>query len=171
MNRLQLASLITALAGTVVGGVAVVQSLTGGTPMSLSCAPDGDCVLGARPVADQCAVLLEGGGDRPGEMSGLEGDGAQAARVLYALQEGGAINGFRTLPDGDGCIVAIALSRQQADAWRDVVLAPDASTLGEAAAILQPAPAAQLAVQWGGGPTPEERTETFELSATDAGVP
>lgn len=170
MNRTQLAALIAALAGTVVGGVAVVQNLTAGAPMSLACAPDGDCVLAVRPVADQCPTLLEGGGDRPGETTGLEGDAAQAARVLFALQEGGAVNGFRTLVDGDGCVVAVALSRQQADAWRDVLLAPDATTLAEAAAILQPASVDLVPVQWGGGPAPEERTETFTLSAVDAGV-
>jgi len=171
MTRTQLAAFIAALAGSVVGGVAVVQGLTNGEPMSLACAPEGDCVLGARPVSGQCPVLLEGGGDRPGEVSGLDGDGAQVARVLYALMEGGAINGFRTIADDDGCIVAVAMSRQQADAWRDVLLAPDASTLSEAAAILQPAPAQQLPVQWAGGPGPEDRTETFTLSAVDAGAP
>ena len=170
MNRLNLAVLLTALAGGVVGGVALVQGITEG-PFTLACAPDGACVMAARPVVDQCAVLLEGGGDRPGEVSGLDGDNAQAARVLFALMEGGAIDGFRTLPDGAGCVVAIALSRQQADEWRAVLLDPGASAMGEAVAILQPAPATQLPVQWGGGPTPEERTETFELSATDAGVP
>lgn len=171
MNRTQLAALIAALAGTVVGGVAVVQGLTNGAPMSLACAPEGDCVLAVRPVTDQCATLLEGGGDRPGETTGLEGDSAQAARVLFALQEGGAINGFRTVVDGSGCVVAVALSRQQADAWRDVLVTPDASALGEAAAILQPASVAAVPVQWGGGPAPEERTESFTLTAVDAGTP
>lgn len=171
MNKLNLAILLTSLAGTVVGGVALVQGITDGRPFELSCAPDGGgCVMAAFPLADQCAVLLEGGGDRPGEVSGLQGDNAQAARVLYALQEGGAIDGFRTLPDGTGCVVAVALSRQQADEWRAVLLDPGASAMGEAVAILQPASASQLPVQWGGGPAPEERTETFELSATDAGV-
>ena len=171
MNRTTLALLLASLAGGVVGGVALVQGITDGQPFSLTCAPDGgSCVMAARPMPDQCGVLLEGGGDRPGEVSGVDGDNAQAARVLLALQEGGAIDGFRTLPDATGCIVAIALSRQQADAWADVLLQPDASAMGEAVAILQPAPATQLPVQWGGGPPPEERIETYQLSAADAGV-
>lgn len=171
MNKTNIAIFLGIVAGSVGGGVALVQSVTESRPFELSCAPEGDCVLAAYPKADQCGVLLEGGGDRPGETSGLEGDGAQAARVLYVLLEGSAINGFRTLPTADGCVVAVSLSRQQADEWRAVLLEPDSSTTAEAVAILQPAPATQLPVQWGGGPTPEERTETYELLAADAGTP
>jgi hypothetical protein len=171
MNRTTLAALLVALAGSVVGGVTIVQGvLEPSAELLVECAPEGDCVMVARPLAGQCAVLLEGGGDRPGETSGLEGDGAQVARILLALLEGGAINGFRTIPADSGCTVAVALSRQQASEWR-AALAGGAGgeELGQAVALLVPASPAGVAVQWGGGPAPEERTQAWNLLAVDAG--
>lgn len=172
MNRNTLAALLVALAGSVVGGVTVVQGvLEPDAQLLVECAPDGDCVMAARPLAGQCAVLLEGGGDRPGEASGLEGDGAQVARILYALQEGEAISGFRTIPADTGCTVAVALSRQQASEWRAALTGEDAAgqPLGQAVATLIPTSPAGLPVQWGGGAAPEERTEAWDLLAVDAG--
>lgn len=174
MNRNRLAALLIAVGGSVAGGFAYLSSVLSPSGSYLvECAPDnGDCVLVARPVVDQCPVLLEGGGDRPGETSGLEGDGAVAARALYAMMEAGAINGFRTIVDGEGCKIAMALSREQARAWRATLTGEvDGSALGEAVAVLTPAPPAGVPVQWGGAPSPEERVEAFDLSAVDAGVP
>lgn len=172
MNR-NLTALLVAIGGTVAGGFALVSSsLSPSGQYLVECAPeDGDCVLVTVPAQDQCAVLLEGGGDRPGEVSGLDGDSAQAARALYAMQEAGAINGFRTIVDGAGCKVAVALSREQARAWRATLTGEaDGSAVQEAVAILTPAPPAGVPVQWGGAPSPDERVEAFDLSAVDAGV-
>jgi hypothetical protein len=174
MNRNQIAALLIAVGGSVAGGFALVSSsLSPAGQYIVECAPpDGDCVLVTVPAVDQCPVLLEGGGDRPGEASGLDGDGAQAARVLYAMMEAQAINGFRTIVDGAGCKVAIALSRQQARAWRATLTGEDGggSSLGEGVAILSPATATGIPVQWGGAPSPEERVEAFDLSAVDGGT-
>lgn len=174
MNRNRLAALLVAVGGTVAGGFAYLSDvLSPAGSYLVECAPDdGDCVLSTVPVQDQCAVLLEGGGDRPGETSGLEGDGAVAARALYAMMEAGAINGFRTIVDDNGCKVVMALSREQARSWRDILTGQaDGSTLGEAIAILSPATATGIPVQWGGAPSPEQRVEAFDLTAVDAGAP
>jgi hypothetical protein len=174
VNRNRITALLVAVGGTVAGGFAYLSSVLAPAGSYLvECAPnDGDCVLVARPVVDQCAVLLEGGGDRPGETSGLEGDNAVAARALYAMMEAGAINGFRTIVDENGCRVAMALSREQARAWRDTLTGEDeGSTLAEAVAVLTPVPPTGIPVQWGGAPSPEDRVEAFDLSAIDAGVP
>lgn len=174
MNRTQLAALLVALAGSAVGGVALVQGvLTPGASLIVECAPDADCVMVAEPLASQCVTLLEGGGDRPGETTGLEGDNAAAARMLYALLEGGAINGFRTIPDGDGCRVGVQLSREQARAWREVLTgqSADDGAIGEAVATLTPTSSVGFPVQWGGAALPEERLEAFDLMAVDAGAP
>lgn len=175
MNPSRLAALLVAVGGSVAGGFALISSvLSPAGSYVVECAPpDGDCVLVTMPAVDQCAVLLEGGGDRPGEVSGLDGDNAQAARVLYAMMEAGAISGFRTIVDGDACKVAIALSREQARAWRATLTGEDGSgsSLGEGVAILSPATATGIPVQWGGAPSPEERVEAFDLSAVDGGVP
>jgi len=173
MNRNQIAALLVAMGGTVAGGFALVSSsLSPAGSYTVECAPpDGDCVLVTAPAVDQCAVLLEGGGDRPGEVSGLDGDNAQAARVLFAMQEAGAISGFRSIVDGDACKVAIALSREQARAWRATLTGEDSGgSLGEGVAILTPATATGIPVQWGGAPSPEERVEAFDLSAADGGT-
>jgi hypothetical protein len=172
MNRNAVAAFLVAVGGTVAGGFALLSStLAPSGQFLVECAPDdGDCVLVADPAADQCAVLLEGGGDRPGEVSGLDIDGARAARALYVMQEGGAINGFRTIANGAGCRVAIALSREQARAWRAALTGEGAAgALSEAVAVLSPATAAGVPVQWGGAPSPEERVEAFDLSAVDGG--
>ena len=174
MNRTRLDAILAALAGSVAGGVAVVQGvLTPGASLIVECAPEGDCVMAARPSSDQCPVLLEGGGDRPGEVSGLEGDAAKAARIVLELLASGAISGAHAIPADDGCVVAIQLTREQATAWREVLTgAPgDDGTLGEAVAVLTPTNPAGLPVQWGGGPAPEERTQAFDLAAVDAGTP
>lgn len=174
MNRNAIAALLVAVGGSVAGGFALLTAtLAPAGQFLVECAADGgDCVLAANPSPDQCAVLLEGGGDRPGETSGINGDNAQAARVLYALQEAGAINGFHSFVVDGGCRVAIALSREQARAWRATLTGKeDGSALGEAAAILSPASSAGLPVQWGGAPSPEERVEAFDLAAVDAGAP
>lgn len=174
MNRNRLLALLVTVGGSVAGGFAYLSGvLSPAMSYLVECAPDdGDCVLVTVPAQDQCAVLLEGGGDRPGEMSGLDGDGAVAARALYAMMEAGAINGFRTIVDVNGCKVAMALSREQARAWRDTLTGgTDGSTLAEAVAVLTPAPPAGVPVQWGGAPSPEERVEAFDLTAVDAGVP
>lgn len=175
MNRNSLAALLVAVGGSVAGGFAYLSSvLSPAGSYVVECAPsDGDCVLVTAPASDQCAVLLEGGGDRPGETSGLDGDNAQAARVLYAMQEAGAINGFHTIDGDNGCKIAIALSRNQARAWRDTLTGAggDGSSLGEGVAILTPTTATGIPVQWGGAPSPEERVEAFDLSAADGGVP
>lgn len=174
MNRTRLAAILTALAGSVAGGVAIVQGvLTPGASLIVECAPEGDCVMAARPSPEQCPVLLEGGGDRPGEVSGLDGDGAKAARIVLDLLASEAISGAHTLAADGGCIVAIQLTREQAIAWREVLTgAPgDDGTIGEAVAVLTPTNPAGLAVQWGGGPAPEERTQAFDLAAVDAGAP
>lgn len=171
MNRTTLAALLVALAGSVVGGVTIVQGvLEPGAQLLVECAPDGDCVMAARPLADQCAVLLEGGGDRPGETSGLDEGGAKAARILVALLEGQAINGFHTVAVDGGCLVAIALSRQQASEWHAVLTGDESGgVISQAVAVFQPTTAAGLPIQWGGGPAPEERTEAWDLLAVDAG--
>lgn len=174
MNRSSLAALLVAVGGTVAGGFAYLSSsLSPAGQYLVECAPnDGDCVLVTVPAQDQCAVLLEGGGDRPGEVSGLEGDNAQAARALYAMMEAGAISGFRTIVDGAGCKVAVALSREQARSWRATLTGGiDSGTLGEAVAVLTPASPSGVPVTWGGAPSPEERVEAYDLSAVDAGVP
>lgn len=171
MNRNNLAALLVAVGGSAAGGFALLSSvLAPDGQYMVECAPDdGDCVLYVVPAADQCAVLLEGGGDRPGEVSGLEGDGAQAARALYAMMEAGAINGFHSLVAGDACGIAIALSRMQARAWRDTLAGgtTDGGTMGDAIAILSPATVSGVPVQWAGAPSPEQRTEGFTLTAND----
>jgi hypothetical protein len=172
MNRTTLAGLLVALAGSIVGGVTIVQGvLEPGAELIVECAPEGDCVMAARPAAEQCPTLLEGGGDRPGEATGLEGDQAKAARILVALLEGGAINGFRTVAADSGCVVAVALSRQQAAEWRQALTGQDAggNVGGEVLATLTPTSPAGLQVQWAGSSAPEERTEAFNLLAVDAG--
>lgn len=178
MNRTQIAAFLVAVGGTVAGGFAALSSLLSTTgAFTIECAPpDGDCVLVAEARADQCVVLLEGGGDRPGEVSGLDGDGAAAARAVFAMMEAGAINGFRSLPkDGGGCVVAMALSREQARAWREALTGTGtgeaAGAIDGAAAVLAPSAPMFAPVQWGGGPAPEERTEAFDLVAVDGGVP
>ena len=178
MNRAQIAGFLIAVGGTVAGGFAALSSLLSTSQaFTIECAPpDGDCVLVAEPRADQCAVLLEGGGDRPGETSGLDIDGAAAARALFAMMEAQAISGFRTMPkDGGGCVTAMALTRAQARAWREALTGTgDAAVEGAldaAAAVLTPSAPVFAPVQWGGGPAPEERTEAFDLSAVDGGVP
>lgn len=175
MNRTTLAAFLVAAGGTVAGGFALLSStLAPSGQFLIECAPDdGDCVLAADPAPDQCAVLLEGGGDRPGEVSGLDGPGAQAARDLYAMMEAGTINGFHTLPDGAGCKVAMALTRQQAREWREVLTGEvvDGGSIGQAVAVITPASPLNIPLQWGGGPTPEQRTEGYDLSAVDGGVP
>ena len=178
MNRAQLAAFLVAVGGTVAGGFAALSSLlsTSGA-FTIECAPpDGDCVLVADARADQCAVLLEGGGDRPGEVSGLDGDGAAAARALYAMMEAGAISGFRTIPkEGGGCLPVLAMTRAQARAWREALTGTgDAAVEGAldaAAAVLSPSAPVFAPVQWGGGPSPQDRTEAFNLTAVDGGVP
>lgn len=165
MNRIAL--WLIALTGSVAGGVAVVQGVLGPNAQILvECVPDGDCVMAASPAPEQCAVLLEGGGDRPGEVSGLQGQNAEAARILYALLEGQAISGFKTTATQNGCLVAMALSRQQAAEWREVLLGnAEGSTVEEAVATLVPANPAGVAVQWGGASAPEDRTEAWDLAA------
>jgi hypothetical protein len=178
MNRTQIAAFLVAVGGTVAGGFAALSSLLSTTgAFTIECAPpDGDCVLVAEARADQCAVLLEGGGDRPGEVSGLDGDNAAAARAVFAMMEANAINGFRSLPkDGGGCVVAMSLSREQARAWREALTGTGtgeaAGAIDGAAAVLAPSAPMFAPVQWGGGPAPEERTEAFDLVAVDGGVP
>lgn len=175
MNRNALAALLVAIGGSVAGGFAFLSSsLSPSGSYLIECAPnDGDCVLATVPAQDQCPVLLEGGGDRPGEVSGLEGDGAQAARALYAMMEAGAISGFRVLADVDGCKIAMMLTRQQAREWRAALVGdiPDAGSIGEAVATLTPASPIGLPVQWAGGPGPDQRTEGYDLSTVDGGTP
>lgn len=172
MNRT--AAFLLLLGGSAAGGFALLsQSLAPSGQFVVECAPpDGDCVLVTEPRADQCAVLLEGGGDRPGELSGLEGAGATAARALYGMMEAGAINGFRTIVVDGGCKTAIALSRSQAREWRATLTgASEGGAISQAAAVLAPASPTGFPVQWGGAPSPEERGEAFDLIAVDAGVP
>lgn len=175
MNRNQIAALLVAVGGTVAGGFAALSSLLASSgPLVAECQPEGDCVIVGNPAADQCAVLLEGGGDRPGEASGLDGDGAAAARALYAMMEMGAINGFRTLPADGGCTTVMALSREQAVEWRETLSGADAGIGGvvdDAAAVFTPTSPVGAPVQWGGGPTPEQRTEAYALTPTDGGIP
>lgn len=169
MNRTTLAAFLVAAGGTVAGGFALLSStLAPSGQFLVECAPDdGDCVLAADPAPDQCAVLLEGGGDRPGEVSGLDGPGAQAARDLYAMMEAGTISGFRTLVvDGGACRVAIALSRAQATEWHEVLVGSvENPTLTDPLATLTPANPTGLPVQWGGGSGPQDRTEAWDLAA------
>lgn len=178
MNRNQLLAFLVAAAGSVAGGIALVQGvLAPGAQLLVECAPEGDCVMAARPKADQCPVLLEGGGDRPGEVTGIDGRPEhEAVRILFALQEAQAIGGFRTVVDVDGgCVVAIQLSREQARAWREVLTGQnvDGGIIGDGAALatLTPTSPAGLPIQWGGGPAPEDRTEAFDLLAVDGGTP
>jgi hypothetical protein len=177
MNRNQIAGLLVLVGGSVAGGFAALSSLLAPSgSFTIECAPpDGDCVLIAEPRADQCAVLLEGGGDRPGEVSGLDVPEAAAARALFAMMEANAISGFRTMPKDAGCMVAMAMTRAQARSWREALTGTgDAAVEGAldaAAAILTPSAPVFAPVQWGGGPSPEERTEAFDLSAVDGGVP
>lgn len=175
MNRNRLAAFLVAVGGTVAGGFAYLSSsLSPAVQYLIECAPDdGDCVLATVPAQDQCAVLLEGGGDRPGETSGLIGDGAQAARDLYAMMESGVISGFRTIVVGGDCNVVMSLTREQAREWRTVLTGDvvDGGSIGEAVAVLTPTSPVGVPVQWGGGPTPEQRTEGYDLSSVDGGSP
>lgn len=175
MNRNRLAALLVAVGGSIAGGFAYLSSTLSPTGQFLiECAPnEGDCVLVADPATDQCAVLLEGGGDRPGEVSGLDGDKAQAARDIYSMLEANAISGFHTLPNGAGCQVAMALTREQAREWREVLTGetPDGGSIGQAVAVLTPGSPVGIPIQWGGGPTPADRTEGYDLSAVDGGTP
>lgn len=177
MNRNQLLGFLIAAAGSVAGGIAIVQGvLAPGAQLLVECAPDGDCVMAARPKPEQCPVLLEGGGDRPGEVTPIDDRPEhEAVRVLQALQESHAIGGFRTVPDvGGGCIVAVQLSREQARAWREVLTGqgPDGGIIGDGTALatLTPTSPAGLPIQWGGGSAPEERIEAFDLLAVDGGT-
>lgn len=175
MNRNRLAALLVAVGGTVAGGFAYLSGvLSPAGSYLVECAPDdGDCVLSTVPAQDQCAVLLEGGGDRPGETSGLEGDNAKAARDLYAMLEAGVISGFRTLAATDGCRVVMALTREQARDWREVLTGgvADGGAIGDAVAVLVPTSPVGIPVQWGGGPSPQDRTEGYDLSTLDGGIP
>jgi hypothetical protein len=174
MNR-SLAAFLVAVGGTVAGGFALLSSsLSSSGQYLIECAPDdGDCVLVTVPAQDQCVVLLEGGGDRPGEVSGLSGDGAQAARDLYAMLESGVISGFRTISVDTGCNVVMSLTREQAREWRAVLTGEvvDGGSIGEAVAVLTPTSPVGVPMQWGGGPTPEQRTEGYDLSSVDGGSP
>lgn len=161
------------MAGSVGGGVAVVSNLLKPAyPVLVECSPDEDCVMVVVPKDDQCPILLEGGGDRPGEMSGLSSDLAEVARILYALQDGGSINGFKAISDGTGCKVGISLSKEQAKAWREVLTdqAADDGSIGEASAVLTPTNPTGFPVQWGGASSVESRTEAFDLTAVDGGT-
>lgn len=173
MNRT--AAFLLFLGGSAAGGFALLsQTLSPSGQFLVECAPpDGDCVLVADPRADQCPVLLEGGGDRPGEVSGLSGDAAQAARDVYAMLEAGVISGFRTIPGDGACKVVMSMTREQAREWRSVLVGDvvDGGTIGEAVATMTPTSPIGAPVQWGGGPAPEERTEGYDLSAVDGGVP
>lgn len=174
MNR-SLAAFLVAVGGTVAGGFAYLSSsLSPASQYLIECAPNnGDCVLVTVPASDQCAVLLEGGGDRPGEVSGLDGDGAKAARDLYAMMEAGVISGFRGIVVGGACNVVMSLTREQAREWRAVLTgeAVDGGSIGEAVAVLTPTSPLGVPVQWGGGPSPEQRTEGYDLSSVDGGTP
>lgn len=172
MNRNRIAAFLFAAGATVAGGFAVLSgSLSPAGAYVAECAPGGDCVLVARPRPDQCGVLLEGGGDRPGEVSGLGGDGAEAARMLYALLEAQVISGFHTLVGNGGCEVAILLTSEQATGWRDALTgqADGGPTMGDVAAVLSPSQVRGVPIQWGGWSSPEERTVSFDLTAVDAG--
>jgi hypothetical protein len=179
MNRTQIAAFLVAVGGTVAGGFAALSSLlsTTGAFVAECAPPDGDCVISADPRLDQCAVLLEGGGDRPGEVSGLDGEGAAAARALFAMMEGGAISGFHTIPATDGtsgCTTVMFLTRTQAAEWRETLAGVDAGigdVVDGAAAVFTPTNPVGAPIQWGGGPTPEQRTEAYDLTPTDGGVP
>lgn len=118
-------------------------------------------------------MLLEGGGDRPGEASGLDGNGAQAARDLYAMMEANVISGFRTIIVDGQCNAVMSLTREQAREWRSVLTGDvaDGGSIGEAVVILTPVSPVGVPVQWGGGPTPQERTEGYDLSTPDGGSP
>lgn len=174
MNRNRIAAFLFAAGASVAGGFAILSgSLSPSGAYVAECAPGADCVLVARPRPDQCTVLLEGGGDRPGEVSGLAGDGAEAARMLYALMEAQLVSGFHTLASPGGCEVAILMTSQQATGWRDALTGQTdgGTTIGDVAAVLSPSTARGVPVQWGGWSSPEERTEAFDLSAVDGGVP
>lgn len=175
MNRTSLAALLIAVGGSVAGGFAYLSSsLSPVGQYLIECAPnDGDCVLVTLPEQGQCVVLLEGGGDRPGEVSGLGGDGAKAARDLYGMMEAGVISGFRTILTDAGCKTVMALTREQAREWREVLTGgvADGGAIGEAVAVLVPASPVGIPIQWGGGPSPQERTEGYDLSTLDGGVP
>lgn len=169
MNKTQLAALLTTLTGSALGGIVIVKGLLAPeSPVIVDCAPDADCVMAVKPLINQCPVLLEGGGDRPGEVSGLNGENAAVARVLYLLLENSAINGFRTIPDDQGCKIGIQLSREQARAWRELLTGEtsDNSVVEEALALLSPTSPTGLPVQWAGSSAPEDRTEAFDLTVT-----
>jgi hypothetical protein len=175
VNRNRLAALLIAVGGSVAGGFAYLSStLSPSGQFLIECAPDdGDCVLVADPANGQCAVLLEGGGDRPGETSGLDGDAAQAARDLYSMLEANAISGFHALAKDGGCQVAMMLTREQAREWREVLTGDvsDGGSIGQAIAVLTPGSPLGIPIQWAGGSTPAERTEGYDLSAVDGGTP
>lgn len=165
---------LLAVGTTIAGGFAAISSLLAPKGVFVAyCKAGADCVLIMSPQPDQCEVLLEGGGDRPGEVSGLDGDNAEAARMLFAMQEAGLITGFRTLISDTGCEIAVALSAAQAESWRLALMsqADGGQVLEEAVAVLGPGVMADVPVQWGGWSLPEERTEKLVLSAlSDAGV-
>lgn len=175
MNRNTVAAFLVAAGASVAGGFALVSSfLSPAGAYVADCNPGADCVLVTSPRADQCAVLLEGGGDRPGEVSGLDGSGAEAARMLASIIEAQLISGAYTFPSVNGCEVAILMSSEQATAWRDALTGQrdGGPSLGDVAAVLRPSTTRNVPIQWGGWSTPEQRTEAFSLSpVSDGGTP
>lgn len=173
MNRNTIAAFLVAAGASVAGGFAVLSgSLSPAGAYVAECNPGADCVLVARPRPDQCAVLLEGGGDRPGEVSGIDGDGAEAARMLAQLMEAQFISGAHTFAASGGCEVALLLSSEQAAAWRDALTGQTdgGPGIGDVAAVLTPSTSRGIPIQWGGWSAPGERTQAFDLSVVDGGT-
>jgi hypothetical protein len=173
MNRNRLAALLLALAGSTAGGVALVNSvLSAGAPLKVQCYPDGgDCLMVALPTPEQCPVLLEGGGDRPGEVTPIDDrDEHKAARILTALMEHQAIVSWHTDAVPEGCRVAIFLRRDQADAWRQVLTGKDElgnGLDGEDVLIdINVGNPVNIPIVLGGQPPMENRTEVYDLAVS-----
>lgn len=123
----------------------------------------------AFPTVEQCPVLLEGGGDRPGESTPIDGrDEHKAARILTTLMEHGAIVSWHTDAVADGCRVAIFLRRDQADAWRQLLTGKDElgnGLDGEDVLIdINVGDPVNVPIALGGQPPVENRTEVYDLA-------
>lgn len=121
-----------------------------GHTVHIECVPDGgDCVAYGSPDPDQCAALLRRAGDNIGpilndgteptnDTGGYRADDGDelVGRILVSLHQEGAILGWHTerlaeAPLGDGCLVSIFLTRDQANQW----VSATSNTEGELVAL------------------------------------
>lgn len=188
MTRQRLLALLGGLAGGTTAAAAIVVGILAGGPLGVievDCVPGSECVLTARPALAQCPALITNGGDAP--TCDPVDSSSTACRLLYTLAQNGALEAWHTTPllaDGGvglgGCVVSGLLTREQADAWREV-LTGTAAADGTPLADITDAPAIlgggtlpgehppTVAHGWAGGSLPEQRTEVFDLGLKDAG--